>query len=340
MNRQSRVTLRWPVVLIGVIALVAIGAGGAYLWMRSAGADIRGRDVANRPGGASSSSAQPQSGTGASASPGASNVPLPDVVVSLSADAVKRAGIELAPVTMGAGSSGVRIPGTVEANAYKQVVVTPLVAGRVTRVHVELGNEVRRGQTLAQIFSPELADAQTKYLSAKAELEAHERELDRTTKLAEIGAASQQELERLHADHTAKLASAQSLRSRLELLGMPASAIDGLAPGRDVEATTTIPAPIAGVVIERGANVGLNVDTATKLFTVVDLSTVWVVGALYEKDFSRVRVGSGATVTTRAYPGLARAGRASASKWRTRVRSCAWACTRTSRSILRRRGKP
>jgi RND family efflux transporter MFP subunit len=234
-----------------------------------------------------------------------------DVVVSLSADAVKRAGIELAMVTTGAGSSGVRIPGTVEPNAYKQIVVTPLVAGRVTRVLVELGDQVRRGQTLAQIFSPELADAQMKYLSAKAELEAHERELDRTTKLAGIGAASQQELERLHAEHAAKLAGVQSLRSRLVLLGMPAPALDAMAPGKEVESTTSIPAPTAGVVIERGANVGLNVDTATKLFTVADLSTVWVVGALYEKDFSHVRVGSAAIVTTSAYPDLKLTGRVS-----------------------------
>jgi len=312
MNQDSRITLRWPVVLIGVIALLAAGAGGAYLWMRSSvGADIRGPDAANHPGDVSMPTSQTPSGAGTTPSANASAGPLPDVAVSLSADAVKRAGIELATVTTGAGSSGVRIPGTVEPNAYKQVTVTPLVAGRVTRVVAELGDQVRRGQTLAQIFSPELADAQTKYLSAKAELDAHERELDRTMKLVAIGAASQQELERLHAEHAAKLAGVQSLRSRLVLLGMPASAIDALAPGKEVEATTSIPAPIAGVITERGANVGVNVDTATKLFTVVDLSTVWVVGALYEKDFSRVRVGSAASVTTSAYPSLKLAGRVS-----------------------------
>ena len=71
------------------------------------------------------------------------------------------------------------------------------------------------------------------------------------------------------------------------------------------------PAPIDGVVTERLANVGLNVDPASKLFTVVDLTTVWVVAELYEKDFSRVRVGSPATVTTNAYPDLALQGRVS-----------------------------
>jgi RND family efflux transporter MFP subunit len=224
---------------------------------------------------------------------------------------MKRAGIELVAATRGGGTSTVRIPGTVEPNAYKQVVVTPLVAGRVTRVLVDLGAEVHSGQTLVQVFTPALAEAQTNYMSATAELGAHERELDRTTKLVAIGAASQQELERLHAEHAAKLASVQSLRSRLVLLGMPAPAIDALSPGQEMEATTNIPAPITGVITERTANVGLNVDTATKLFTVVDLSSVWIVGALYERDFSRVHVGSAASVTASAYPGRTLQGRVS-----------------------------
>jgi cobalt-zinc-cadmium efflux system membrane fusion protein len=242
----------------------------------------------------------------------ASGQPLPEVVVTLTQEATKRAGIELVSVTRGAArSSAVRIPGTVEPNAYQQVVVTPLVSGRVTRVLVELGDSVRRGQTLLQVFSPELAEAETKYLSAKAELEAHEQELARTTKLVGIGAASQQELERLHAEHSAKLAGAQSLRSRLVLLGLPASVIDALSPGKETDPATDVPAPIDGVVTERSANVGLNVESATKVFTVVDLSSVWVVGALYESDFSRVRVGSHAAVTTKADPGVVRQGRVS-----------------------------
>jgi hypothetical protein len=65
------------------------------------------------------------------------------------------------------------------------------------------------------------------------------------------------------------------------------------------------------VVTERLANVGQNVDPASKLFTVIDLSTVWVVADVYEQDFSRVRVGSEAVVTTPAYPARALRGRVS-----------------------------
>jgi len=215
MNGDSRVTLRWPAVAAAAIALLAVGAGATYLLMQdSSGSDQRSQDIAG-PANVPSTGRTLQPSAGNNSSSNAPDVPLPDVVVTLSLETMKRAGIEVVPVTRGAGSPAVRIPGTVEPDAYKQVVVTPLVAGRVTRVLVELGDQVRRGQTVAQVFSPELADAQTKYLSAKAELEAHERELDRTTKLVAIGAASQQELERLHAEHAGKLAGVQSLRSRL-----------------------------------------------------------------------------------------------------------------------------
>jgi RND family efflux transporter MFP subunit len=203
------------------------------------------------------------------------------------------------------------LPGVVQPNAYKQVAVTPLVGGRVTRVLAELGQAVRRGQALADIFSPELAEAETRFVSARAELDAHERELERTEKLVDIGSASRQELERLEAEHTAKLTAVESARSRLELLGLSSSTIDNLGPGKDVGAVTTVVAPIAGVITERTANSGLNVDTTAKLFTVVDLSTVWVVADLYEKDFSRVRVGASASITMKAFPDAALHGKVS-----------------------------
>jgi cobalt-zinc-cadmium efflux system membrane fusion protein len=232
-------------------------------------------------------------------------------VVTLSPQAVERAGITVTSVGTGTTTGGLRAPGVVEPNAYKQVAVTPLISGRVTRVAADLGQHVQRAQTLAQIFSPELAESQTRYISARAELEAHEQELARTETLVQIGAASRQELERIHAEHTARRAALQSAASRLQLLGLSASAIERLGPGKTVDAITDVPAPIAGVVTERAANVGLNVDQATKLFTVVDLSSVWVVVDLYEKDFARVRVGTPATITTAAYPDVVLKGRVS-----------------------------
>jgi RND family efflux transporter MFP subunit len=302
MTIDTRVTIHKGAAALVAIALLAVGAGAAYLLMRNhSGA---GGPVAKMP---SPAGAQPSP----AASAATSNAPLPDVIVSLSRDAVERAGIVVASVTSGTSATEMRLPGVVEPNAYRQVVVTPLVAGRVTRVGPALGDRVGRGQSLAEIYSPTLAEAQTRYISAQTMLDAHDRELQRTQKLVEIGAASRQELEKIHAEHAAQTAAVQSARSQLELLGVSASALEKMVPGRTVSATTNVRAPIDGVVTERGANVGLNVDTATKLFTVVDLSTVWVVADLYEKDFSRVRVGSEAAITTSARPDVTLRGRVS-----------------------------
>ncbi len=297
----SRVTLGWPALIAGGIGLLAIGAGIAYFAARPAPSTRSGE-------GTAADAVQTTAGASASApATGAS----PDVVVTLTHEAIQRAGIVLAPVSAGRDTSTLRLPGIVAPNAYKQVTVTPLVGGRLTRVLAELGQSVRRGQPLAEIFSPELAEAETRFVSARAELDAHERELQRTEKLVEIGSASRQELERLHAEHTAKLTAVESAKSRLELLGLSPSTIADLGPGKDIGAVTTVTAPIAGVVTERAANSGLNVDITAKLFTVVDLSTVWVVADLYEKDFSRVRVGASAHVTTKAFPDAALHGKVS-----------------------------
>ena len=290
----SRVKVGWPALVAGGIALLAAGAGIAYVAVRPASPS---NAVHTTEGGV----IQPSAGTPPSTSTPAQSA-ASEVVITLTPEAIQRAGIVLAPVTAGRDTSALRLPGVVQPNAYKQVAVTPIVGGRVTRVLAELGQSVRRGQPLAEIFSPELAEAETRLVSARAELDAHERELQRTEKLVEIGSASRQELERLHAEHTAKLTAVESAKSRLELLGLSPSAIAGLGPGKDVGAVTTVSAPIAGLVTERAANTGLNVDPTAKLFTIVDLSTVWVVADLYEKDFSRVRVGASAGVTTKASP--------------------------------------
>lgn len=295
MSGRSHVTLsRWG-ALLAAAGLLAAGAGATYVLVRRGPApDTHGADPAGSREGAREQPATPLPRSEARAS---AATPLPDVVVPLARDAAARAGIGVTAVTTGAATAGLRIPGVVAPNAYRQVTVTPLVSGRITRVDASLGDRVRRGQTIARIYSPQLAEAQTRYVSARAMLEAHDRELQRTQKLVEIGAASRQELERVHAEHAAQTAAVESARSQLELLGLPASTLEETAAGMKLNAAAAVPAPIDGVVTERAGNVGLNVDPATKLFTIVDLSSVWVLADVYEHDASRVRIGDPATVS-------------------------------------------
>ena len=159
MTSDTRVTMHKGAVALVAVALLAAGAGATYLLMRGdarTGGHVG--DVSPPTG------AQPS----AAASAAASNAPLADVVVPLSQDAVKRAGIVVAPVASGTSASEIRLPGVVEPNAYRQVVVTPLVAGRVTKVGPALGDRIRRGQTMSEIYSPTLAEAQMRYVSAWA----------------------------------------------------------------------------------------------------------------------------------------------------------------------------
>jgi cobalt-zinc-cadmium efflux system membrane fusion protein len=297
MTADSRVGVAWPTILGGALLLVGLSAGGTYVGLRS-----MGWSRTATAGQATTAPAAASVPAASKAVPGSEPLVLPDVEVALTKEGIDRAGIVVLPVTAGVSSEGLRAPGVVQPNAYRRVVVTPLVSGRVTRVTAELGQAVQRGQIVAQVFSPELAEAQTRYVSARAELGAHEQELARTEKLIEIGAASREELERLHAEHTARRADLESAVSRLRLLGLSTSAMEAVAPGKGQGATVNVPSPIAGVVTERTANVGLNVDQTTPLLTVTDLSTVWVVVDIYEKDFRHVTVGSSAQITTHAYP--------------------------------------
>jgi cobalt-zinc-cadmium efflux system membrane fusion protein len=213
------------------------------------------------------------------------------------------------PVSVSETAGSIRLAGVVEANGYRQVVVASLVSGRVTRVPVMLGDQVAMNAPVVEIYSPELADAQTRFLSMRAEFQAVEQEIARTERLVEIGAASRQELERIHAEHVRHRTEVESTRARLQLFGMTPQMIEAMASGGQVAATVTIPAPIAGTVTARAVNPGTSVDSATPLITLVDLSTVWVVGDLYERDFSLVSVGSPAEVTTTAFPNARIAGK-------------------------------
>lgn len=224
--------------------------------------------------------------------------------VMLSPEDVTRAHITTTPVEAAALTGSVTIPALVEPNTYKQTVVTALVAGRVTRVTAELGRAVRRGEVLAEVYSPELAEAKRAYISISSELRAHELQLARVEALVAIGSASRQEVEMAHAEHSALTSGLEGARTRLELIGLTSDQVAALSRASQVTATTSVRAPLDGVVTARQANVGVNVDGAMPLFTVTDLSTVWVVGDLYERDFSRIGVGRTVTITTDGFPGL------------------------------------
>src|SRR5229473_5457269 len=226
-----------------------------------------------------------------------------DLQVELGPDDLKKAQVQTVHVEVKKTSSTLRVPGIVNPDEYREVHVTSLVGGIIKQVPVVLGDHVKRGQPLAVVFSGELAEAETQYLSHLAELEADHKKLVRTQNLVKLGAASQQEEEDVEAMHAGHESYVRAALEKLKLLGASDQQIASLKQAEQIDPNFVVPAPINGVVLTRAANLGLVVSTAQELFTVADLSTVWIMASINEKDFASVRVGTAATVTAPAYPG-------------------------------------
>ena len=277
-----------------VLGLVIVAAGGGFFWGE--------RRAAKRSAGAPPPASVPPA---PAAMPKASQSPSEESVeVTLTPEAVARAGIKTAVVRHQAGSASITVPGTVTSNAYRETKATALVGGIVKDVSAELGAMVARGQRMAVVVSTELADAQMKYLSAQAMLSADHQKLTRTEKLVALGAASRQELDDITAVHAAHETEVAAARQRLLLLGLPPQRAAALRSADEIISELTVVAPGGGTVTSRAINPGQVVAAGQELFVVADLSTVWVIGDLYEKDFSGVRVGSEASATVPGTPPL------------------------------------
>ncbi len=294
--------------LVAAIVVAAVALAATLLMTRGAKqSSLAGRPVPEPSGAPSSSSSASSAGsTGAAPRPG-------ELLVSLEPERLTNAQIqtELAALAeAGAGAeAALRTTGTVQTNAYKEVPVFPIAGGIVREVNAELGDRVKRGQKLATIFSSELADAQAGYLRMNAEIEKHHQHYRRTVELVELGAASREELENATAELKTEQASLASMKQRLILLGMTDKQVETLGTPEQMKPLISVESPGSGVVLTRSVNAGEVVMQGKELFRVADLSSVWVIGQIYEKDFAVVRTGTRAVITTQAYPGRSFNGR-------------------------------
>jgi RND family efflux transporter MFP subunit len=279
-------------IVIAVVAVIALTAIALLIWR------FIPRDSGGRPVPAPRSMGPDQTATQAGNTSGESTL-------TLNPEQAQRAGIKIEKVgeRISTDATGQQTTGVVQPNSYRETPVMSLVGGIVRRVGLELGQSVRKGQTIAVVSSNDLADAQTKYLTVLAELDEHHKHHARTEKLVEIGAASREELELA----TTKLKTAESelanLRQRLLILGLSSQRVGALRSTSQISSEVTLPAPASGTVTSRTVNSGEVIEANKELLRVTDLSSVWVVGQVYEKDLGKVHVGSGASITTDAYPG-------------------------------------
>jgi cobalt-zinc-cadmium efflux system membrane fusion protein len=289
-RRQSRAA-----IIIGVVAIVIIAAFATWLfWPKQAGKPV----PAPRSVSFAESPQSPAAG---------------DQRLTLTPEQAGSAGLKIETVGERPTSeaAGQMATGVVQANTYKETPVMSLVGGIVRAVNAELGQNIKRGQKLAVIFSNELADAQSRYLTAVATLDEHHRHHLRTIKLVEIGAASRQELEEATSKYREAESNVANLRQKLLLLGMAGQRVDALNSTSQISSEVSVTAPSSGTLTSRSVNPGEVIEANKEMMRVTDLSSVWVVGQVYEKDLATIRIGSGANVTSDAYPGRIFRGRVS-----------------------------
>ncbi len=212
--------------------------------------------------------------------------------VTIDAQRQQLIGVRTEVVTRTPIAPTIRATGMVRYDETRLTEVNVKLDGYIRDLYVDsTGQPVARGQRLFTLFSPDLVATQNEYLLA--------------LKTRDELAASQATEAREYAERLAAAA-----RQRMAQWDLPEDQMRALEESRQPMAAVTFPSPAAGFVIEKQAVKGMHVTPGQPLYTIADLSVVWVEADVYERDVSSVRVGTPASVTLDAYPGEPFAGRA------------------------------
>lgn len=223
-------------------------------------------------------------------------------ILHLTPEELARTPFETAVVVRGGADAAREFPATIQANQNELAEVTTLIRGRVVAVSVDVGADVNKDALLAMLHSTELGDAEGAYLKAAAKFHEAELAYERAKDLHEHKAVSLAELQRREAEMKTARAEARESQSRLDLLGVPRQELDRLDREHTIKADVPLRAPFDGRVIMRNITRGEVVETQQKLFTVADLSDVWVVANVPEKDVALIKPSQSVDVIASAYP--------------------------------------
>jgi len=195
--------------------------------------------------------------------------------------------------------------GKILANENRLAQLSARVPGHIVAVYANLGDRVKEGDRLLLLDSPAFGAAQLEYRKARNMLSVAEQALERAQALIDRGAIGAGEYQRRDADYENARADLHEAEEKLHLLGMTEREIQRLAaktlPHAEV-AQVSLRAPFTGDVIERNATIGEVIDLNKPLFTVADLSTVWVRADFPEQQAGRLKTGLNIEVRVSAYP--------------------------------------
>lgn len=248
----------------------------------------------------------------------ASNTTKPDVfqqdrLIQLNDEQIEKLQVKTAPVETKHLPVELLLPAVVQANPNLTTPVISLVPGRVEDVKVQQGDLVTKGQLLARVRSDEVGQIENECLAKILELQAERKQVDVRAQLArkiyerkkllveaKIGAraemeVAQSELEQaeaaLQAIEDKWQSNLISTRQRLRLFGLPEGEVDRLVRTRNIQHIFAVTAPRSGIIILRDVDPGELIEADKALFQVSDLSRVWLVAQVFEKDVTKVRRG-------------------------------------------------
>ena len=235
-----------------------------------------------------------------------------EAMVQLDEEARKSAGIRAVPIQKQKLGTNLVATAVVRPVAEQLAHVCPKVGGKVSSIKAVQGTEVKQGDALAELDSIEMGSAAADYLKAKAALEVAQINFTREEELLKRNATrgadfyeAKGQLVRSQADH-------QSAKGKLLLLGWSKEKVESLKWDDPVGLSrVTLYAPVDGEVVEKHATIGEVVTPEKNLFTITNLSSVWVSIALHQKDVSKVRKDLPVEATSDSHPGRVFRGRVS-----------------------------
>jgi membrane fusion protein, heavy metal efflux system len=216
-----------------------------------------------------------------------------DDIIKLTPAEIQQSGISMAAVTKQSIQDQLTFTANILANQNKLAHVTPRIEGKLAKVMANLGDHVKTGQTLAEIDSIQMGEARAQFRSSKTDLALAQANFDRISRLYEDKVVPQKQfIESQSALERAK-SSLYADSERLRMYG-------GL--GQPSGSTYVLKAPFNGMVIEKNAVIGELANPADSIFTIADMSTVWIDADVPEKDLQFLELGKTARVTVAAYP--------------------------------------
>lgn len=196
-----------------------------------------------------------------------------------------------------------KVSGSIELDEKRVARVGTTVSGRVTEVKLLRGDFVKKGDVLAMVHSPVLAEAQLTYLQSQSRYDLSRKAAARAQLLFNEGVIAAAEQQRRESELVSSEAEWQAARDRMHILGMTDADIKQLERSRKIQSITALRAPIDGVVIDRKVSQGQVLEPADLAYTIADLSQIWVVGEVPERYSSEMYREKAVTVTIPALAG-------------------------------------